>query len=112
MILSKFSIRGKLNILLMLALAAVLLVATPFVLGQVETVRSAGRTADTAGQARALGSLIWELQRERLVTAAYLASPNATATEMVRQQRTVDDAAAAVPTTTGVRVARVYTRWP
>lgn len=93
MILSRLSIRGKLNMLLVLALAAVLLVAIPFVLGQVAAARSAERTADTARQAQALGSLMWELQRERLVTAAYLASPTAGEAEMVRQQRVVDDAA-------------------
>ena len=55
MILSRFSIRGKLNILLMLALAAVLLVSIPFVAGQVEQRAVGRRTADTARNARELG---------------------------------------------------------
>ena len=101
MILSRFSIRGKLNILLMLALAAVLLVSTPFVVDQVDRAQSAGRTADTARNARELGELVWELQRERLVTAVYLAAPNASSEEMVRQQRHVDDAAAQVRSALG-----------
>ena len=101
MILSRFSIRGKLNILLMLALAAVLLVSTPFVVDQVDRAQSAGRTADTARNARELGELVWELQRERLVTVVYLAAPNASSEEMVRQQRHVDDAAAHVRSALG-----------
>jgi signal transduction histidine kinase len=105
MILSRFSIRGKLNILLMLALAAVLLVATPFVVDQVGKAQSAGRTADTARNARELGALVGELQRERLVTAAYLATPNAGSEEMVRQQRHVDEAAANVRSALGAQMS-------
>ena len=41
MILGKIGIRGKLNLLLLLPLVAVLLVALPFLLGQVSAARSA-----------------------------------------------------------------------
>src|SRR4051812_23842759 len=105
MILSRFSIRGKLNILLMLALAAVLLVAVPFVVDQVDKAQSAGRTADTARNARELGALVGDLQRERLVTAAYLANPNTGSEEMVRQQRRVDATAANVRSTLGPQMS-------
>jgi len=93
MIIGRLGIRGKLNVLLLLALAAVLLVATPFVAGQVDNARSAGRTADTARQARELGALIWHLQRERLLTAAFLALPSMDSTDLVLQQHVVDDTA-------------------
>jgi signal transduction histidine kinase len=89
-LLGRFSIRSKLNILLVLALAVVLLVATPFVAIQIDNARAAGRTADAARNARAVGGLAWELQRERLVTTAYLASPSVGSDEVVRQQRQVD----------------------
>ena len=36
MIIGKLGIRGRLNVLLLVALAAVLLVATPFVVGQAD----------------------------------------------------------------------------
>ena len=100
MILSRFSIRGKLNILLLLALAAVLLVAVPFVAGQIGNARSAARTADAARDTQELSGLIWELQRERLVTAAYLATPTPTA-ELGRQQARVDSAAEGVRSAVG-----------
>ena len=90
--LNRLSIRGKLNLLLLLPLVAVLLVAVPFVTQQADDAGSAGDTADTAQQAQELGGLVTELQRERLVTAAYLAGATER-DEMVRQQRTVDRAA-------------------
>jgi signal transduction histidine kinase len=92
-ILGRLSIRNKLNILLGLALAVVLLVAAPFVAIQIGNAQAAARTADAARDARALGALAWELQRERLVTTAYLASPAAGSDELVSQQRQVDVAA-------------------
>ena len=91
MILNRFGVRGRLNLLLVPPLIAVLLVATPLVLGQVENARSAGRTADAASQARQLGALVWELQRELLVTSAYVASPTADSSTVLEQQRTVAD---------------------
>ena len=99
--LGRFGIRGKLNILLLLALATVLLVSMPFVAGQVGNARSAGETANSAQDARELGGLIWELQRERLVTAAYLAAPNAASTDLAQQQRKVDSIADQVQTALG-----------
>jgi signal transduction histidine kinase len=87
--LSRMNIGGKLNLLLLIPLAAVLLVAVPFVSQQVGDAGSAGDTADTAEQARELGGLVTELQRERLVTAAYLAGATGRG-EVERQQRTVD----------------------
>jgi signal transduction histidine kinase len=99
--LRRFGIRGKLNIILLLTLAAVLLVSAPFVAGQIDNARSAGVTADSARDARELGGLIWELQRERLITAAYLAEPNAASTELADQQRKVDSTADEVLTALG-----------
>jgi signal transduction histidine kinase len=99
--LGRFGIRGKLNILLLLALATVLLVSVPFVAGQIDNARSAGDTANSARDARELGGLIWELQRERLVTTAYLAAPNAAGTDLTEQQRKVDSIAEQVQTALG-----------
>ena len=99
--LGRFGIRGKLNILLLLALATVLVVSMPFIAGQVGNARSAGDTANSAQDARELGGLIWELQRERLVTTAYLAAPNAASTDLAEQQRKVDSIADQVQTALG-----------
>ncbi|HEX6354650.1 nitrate- and nitrite sensing domain-containing protein [Actinophytocola sp.] len=93
--LSRLSIGGKLNLLLLLPLVAVLLVSVPFVIQQVDDAGSAGDTADTAQYARELGGLVTELQRERLVTVAFLADA-ADRSELERAQGTVDQAADAV----------------
>lgn len=89
--LGRLGIRGKLNLLLMLPLTAVVLVSVPYVAGEIDDARSARTTADVAGQARALGALAWELQRERLLTAHYIASTSAGSTAMVRQQSVVSE---------------------
>jgi signal transduction histidine kinase len=101
MILGKLGIRGKLNLLLLLPLIAVLLVAAPFLLNQVDNARSAGHTSEVAGNARSLGSLTWELQRERLLTAAFLATPTSGNANLQRQQRAVDDAVTNVRSSLG-----------
>jgi signal transduction histidine kinase len=93
MILDKLRVRGKLNLLLMLPLAAVVLVTVPFVAGQIDNATSSTTTADAARNARQLGALVWELQRERLVTADYLADPNADDAAMLLQQQVVTDTA-------------------
>jgi signal transduction histidine kinase len=90
-VLGRLGIRGKLNLLLLLPLAGILLVATPFVVTQAGNAQSAGTTADNARNARELGGLIWELQRERVLTAGFLASPKSDSAAMERQQRKVDD---------------------
>lgn len=90
--LNRLSIGGKLNLLLLLPLVAVLLVSVPFVTQQIGDAGSAGDTADTAEQAQELGGLVTELQRERLVTAAFLAG--ATERDEVERQQGVTDRAA------------------
>src|SRR5689334_7244825 len=101
MILGKLGIRGKLNLLLLLPLIAVLVVATPFVLNQADNAKAASTTAGVAGNARSLGALIWELQRERLLTAGFLASPSLDSDNLERQQRIVDEAVKSVRSSIG-----------
>jgi signal transduction histidine kinase len=96
MIVDRLRVRGKLNLLLMLPLTAVVLVTVPFVAGQIGNARSATATADSARNARQLGGLVWELQRERLVTADYLADPTADDAAMLLQFQAVSDSAEAL----------------
>lgn len=99
-VLNRLRIRGKLNLLVALPLAAILLVAVPFVIVQIDNAGSAARTAAQSGQARALGGLISALQRERLVNAAYLAEVS-DRDSVVRQHKTVDGLADRVRDTLG-----------
>jgi signal transduction histidine kinase len=99
-VLNRLRIRGKLNLLVALPLVAILLVAVPFVIVQIENAGFAARTAAVSGEARTLGGLISALQRERLVNSAYLAG--VTDKESVsRQHQVVNALADEVRTTLG-----------
>jgi signal transduction histidine kinase len=99
-LLNRLRIKGKLNLLIALPLTAVVLIAVPFVLTQTDAAASAARTATSAHQAREIGGLVAELQRERLLTAAYLSYAGDSA-ELTRQQTAVDDAVARVRSSLG-----------
>ncbi|MGP3980431.1 nitrate- and nitrite sensing domain-containing protein [Streptomyces sp. KR80] len=96
LIIDRLRVRGKLNLLLLLPLIAVVFVAVPFLAGQIQNAGSAKTTADSARTTRQLGTLIWELQRERLITAGYLADRDAEPTTMLLQQQAVEDSAESV----------------
>ncbi|MGW3993109.1 nitrate- and nitrite sensing domain-containing protein [Amycolatopsis sp. NPDC004772] len=94
--LARLGIRGKLNLLLLPPLVAVVLVSVPFVLTQANSAGAAAQSADVARHAQQLGGLMWQLQRERLVTAAFVATPSASPDQMVQQQKVVDQTVADV----------------
>jgi signal transduction histidine kinase len=101
MIFDRLRIRGKLHLLHLLPLAAVVIVAVPFVATQVENAQSSTATATAASNARQLGALVWELQRERLVTAGYLADPNVDDAAMLLQHQVVADSVETLRTSLG-----------
>src|SRR6266545_4496987 len=83
MILGRLGVRDKLNLLLLLPL-----------------------TASTARTAQQAGSLIQELQRERLLSLAYLVSPGANRSPLISQAQNVSDQAADMRGALGPRVER------
>ncbi|MFJ7211563.1 nitrate- and nitrite sensing domain-containing protein [Amycolatopsis sp. NPDC098790] len=89
-ILARLGIRGKLNLLLLPPLVAVVLVSVPFVLTQAGSAGAAAQSAAVARQAQQLGGLMWQLQRERLLTGAFVATPSASPDQMLQQQKVVD----------------------
>ncbi|WP_086845633.1 sensor histidine kinase [Amycolatopsis kentuckyensis] len=94
--LARLGIRGKLNLLLLPPLVAVVLVSVPFVLTQANSAGAAAQSAGVARHAQQLGGLMWQLQRERLLTGAFVATPSASPDQMVQQQKVVDQAVAEV----------------
>ncbi|WP_103343521.1 sensor histidine kinase [Amycolatopsis sp. CA-126428] len=94
--LARLGIRGKLNLLLLPPLVAVALVSVPFVLTQATSAGAAAQSATVARHAQQLGGLMWQLQRERLLTAAFVATPSASPDQMVQQQKVVDSTVADV----------------
>ncbi|MGW4488621.1 nitrate- and nitrite sensing domain-containing protein [Amycolatopsis sp. NPDC004368] len=89
-VLSRLGIRGKLNLLLLPPLAAVLVVSVPFVVKQAGSVTAADDTVRAAWDTQELSGLVWQLQREGVLAAAFVASPATTDTDLVHQQQTVD----------------------
>jgi signal transduction histidine kinase len=90
--LARLGIRGKLNLLLLPPLVAVVLVSVPFVLTQANSAVAATQSATVARHTQQLGGLVWQLQRERLLTGAYVATPSMSADQMLQQQKTVNAA--------------------
>ncbi len=104
-LIARLSIRGRLLLLLVLPLGAAVLAAGPFVAVQAFGAAAAGRTADAAADARSVAVLMGELQTERLLTSAFLASPGADAAASLRQQRTVDETVELVRTQLGSTIS-------
>ncbi|WP_370969359.1 nitrate- and nitrite sensing domain-containing protein [Amycolatopsis sp. cg9] len=90
--LARLGIRGKLNLLLLPPLVAVVLVSVPFVLTQATSAVAAAQSATVARHTQQLGGLVWQLQRERLLTGAYVATPSMSADRMLQQQKAVNAA--------------------
>jgi signal transduction histidine kinase len=91
-LLARLGIRGKLNLLLLPPLVAVVLVSVPFVLTQASSATAATQSATVARHAQQLGGLVWQLQRERLLTGAFVATPSMSPDEMTKQRKAVDAA--------------------
>jgi signal transduction histidine kinase len=100
-ILARLGIRGKLNLLLLPPLVAVVLVSVPFVLTQANSATAATQSATVARHTQQLGGLVWQLQRERLLTGAFVATPSMSPDEMTKQRRTVDAAVEEVRSSLG-----------
>jgi signal transduction histidine kinase len=103
--LKRLRVRGKMNLLILLPLLALVFVATPFIMVEVKSATSAATTAAAAHNAQTLSNLIWQLQRERLLTAAYLVSPNDSGTNLRQQHDTAATAAQAVQTELGATMS-------
>ncbi|MEV6830877.1 nitrate- and nitrite sensing domain-containing protein [Amycolatopsis sp. NPDC051102] len=99
--LARLGIRGKLNLLLLPPLVAVVLVSVPFVLTQANSAGAAGQSATVARYTQQLGGLVWQLQRERLQTGAFVATPSMPADQMLQQRKTVDAAVEQVRSSLG-----------
>jgi signal transduction histidine kinase len=102
--LARLGIRGKLNLLLLPPLVAVVLVSVPFVLTEANSAAAATQSATVARYTQQLGGLVWQLQRERLLTGAYVATPSMPADQVLQQQKAVDAAVGAVRSSLGADV--------
>src|SRR5262245_47857266 len=105
MILNRLRLRGKMNLLILLPLSALVFIAVPFITMQVSSARSAAGTAAAARDAQALSNLVWQLQRERLLTAGFLVSTTDDGNALRQQHDAATTAASAVRANLGATMS-------
>jgi signal transduction histidine kinase len=85
--LDRLRIAQRLSLLLMLPVSAVVLISVPFTVDRVDAARSAAAIVDSAADARAVGTVIQELQQERLLALSYLATPDLRRDAIIAQEQ-------------------------
>jgi signal transduction histidine kinase len=90
MLLGRLRIRGKLALLVIIPLLSMVGLAVPVVLDRIAAARQAGDTASTVRTASRIGSLVQDLQQERLLSVGLLLGRVAP-TELIRKSAAVDD---------------------
>ncbi|ATO16157.1 histidine kinase [Micromonospora sp. WMMA2032] len=90
MLLARLRIRGKLALLVIIPLLSMVGLAVPVVVDRVATAQRAADTAETVRVASRIGSLVQDLQQERLLSVGLLLG-RVTRTELIQKSVTVDD---------------------
>lgn len=91
--LNRLRVSAKLNLLVAVPLIAVVVTAVPFAADRVADAQSASTTAAAAKRARAVGQLISEIQRERILSLTYMSSAGTSGAPLAAQTRAVVDEA-------------------
>jgi signal transduction histidine kinase len=90
MLLGRLRIRGKLAVLCAIPLLAVGGLTVPLVLDQIQLADRAGKTASSVRVASGIGSLVQEIQQERLLAVGYLVGV-ATRADLAEQAARITD---------------------
>ncbi|SCE81799.1 Signal transduction histidine kinase [Micromonospora purpureochromogenes] len=90
MLLGRLRIRGKLALLVFIPLLSTVGLAVPVVLDRVAAAQRAGETADTVRLASRIGSLVQDLQQERVMSVGLLLG-RVQRSELIQKATTVDD---------------------
>ncbi|MFI6261154.1 nitrate- and nitrite sensing domain-containing protein [Micromonospora sp. NPDC051006] len=90
MLLARLRIRGKLALLVVIPLISMVGLAVPVVLDRVAVAQRAGDIADRVRLASRIGTLVQDLQQERILSVGLLLGQVSRA-ELVRKTATVDD---------------------
>ncbi|MEU8299329.1 nitrate- and nitrite sensing domain-containing protein [Micromonospora sp. NPDC048909] len=90
MLLARLRIRGKLALLVVIPLISMVGLAVPVVLDRVAVAQRAGDIADRVRLASRIGTLVQDLQQERILSVGLLLGQVSRA-ELVRKAATVDD---------------------
>ncbi|MFV2113373.1 nitrate- and nitrite sensing domain-containing protein [Micromonospora sp. LOL_025] len=90
MLLARLRIRGKLALLVVIPLLSMVALAVPAVLDRVAAAQRAGDIADRVRVASRIGSLVQDLQQERVLSVGLLLG-RVTRTELMQKTAGVDD---------------------
>ncbi|WP_433313739.1 nitrate- and nitrite sensing domain-containing protein [Micromonospora sp. CA-269861] len=90
MLLGRLRIRGKLALLVVIPLLSMVGLAVPVMLDRVATAQRAGDTAERVRLASRVGSLVQDLQQERILSVGFLLG-RVDRSELVRKSADVDD---------------------
>ncbi|QLQ38185.2 nitrate- and nitrite sensing domain-containing protein [Micromonospora robiginosa] len=90
MLLARLRIRGKLALLVIIPLLSMVGLAVPVVIDRVAAAQRAADTAETVRVASRIGSLVQDLQQERLLSVGLLLG-RVNRTELIQKSATVDD---------------------
>ncbi|MEW2443588.1 sensor histidine kinase [Micromonospora marina] len=90
MLLGRLRIRGKLALLVIIPLLSMVGLAVPVVIDRVTAAREAADTAETVRVASRVGSLVQDLQQERLLSVGLMLG-RVSRTELIQKSATVDD---------------------
>ncbi|MFC0030833.1 nitrate- and nitrite sensing domain-containing protein [Micromonospora chaiyaphumensis] len=90
MLLGRLRIRGRLALLVIIPLLSMVGLAVPVVLDRVAAAQRAADIADTVRVASRIGTLVQDLQQERLLSVGFLLG-RVTRTELIQKSATVDD---------------------
>ncbi|WFE32427.1 nitrate- and nitrite sensing domain-containing protein [Micromonospora sp. WMMD975] len=90
MLLTRLRIRGKLALLVIIPLLSMVGLAVPVVVDRVAAAQRAADTAETVRVASRIGSLVQDLQQERLLSIGLLLG-RVSRTELLQKSATVDD---------------------
>ncbi|MFJ1538454.1 nitrate- and nitrite sensing domain-containing protein [Micromonospora chalcea] len=90
MLLARLRIRGKLALLVIIPLLSMVGLAVPVVIDRVAAAQRAADTAETVRIASRVGSLVQDLQQERLLSVGLLLG-RVSRTELIQKSATVDD---------------------
>ncbi|MFK4103164.1 nitrate- and nitrite sensing domain-containing protein [Streptomyces sp. NPDC019531] len=88
--LADLQVRQRIIALAALPLTAAVLLTAPLVIERVQSARESTQAAKELRLARQVGDLIADLQRERLYSSAYLATPDSDANPVVQQASQTD----------------------
>ncbi|MDG4833706.1 nitrate- and nitrite sensing domain-containing protein [Solwaraspora sp. WMMD1047] len=92
--LDRLRIRGKLAVLVVIPLLSMVALAVPVVVDRVSEARRAADTAEAVDVAGQVGTLVQDLQKERLLSLGYLLDPEGglvSRSDLIQQSTTVTD---------------------